>query len=92
MEQRKGQLGEIEDALRAWLAEGRHAEGGDIVPDEDAIDSLEGVELVLHAEERWGTKIPDSELGRVCSSISLLAEAIASRQRVTEEDGLHAKQ
>jgi acyl carrier protein len=78
---------QIEQVLRGWLAESGNAGELDSGQDDDTIDSLEGVELVLRAEMEWGIEIPDSELGRVCGSISRLAAALESRQRAVEREG-----
>jgi hypothetical protein len=43
------------------------------------IDSLEGVELVVAAEVRYGVVIEDAELTQVCTSIPRLAELVASK-------------
>ena len=46
----------------------------------DAIDSLEGVELLIAAEVEYGIRIPDSELSsQLCSSLSALAANIIAK-------------
>jgi acyl carrier protein len=75
--------GEIRDWLRTTLIESRGETGAaaDVdVTDENAIDSLEGVELVIAAEVQYGIRIPDSGLSReTCRSIERLAALVASR-------------
>jgi acyl carrier protein len=55
----------------------------DVVDSIDAqggIDSLEGVELILEAEEEYGISVPDDALSsEVCRSISELAKLIRSK-------------
>jgi acyl carrier protein len=47
---------------------------------EGLIDSLEGVELVAAAEERFAIRITDRELSSVlCSSLPRLTQAIAAK-------------
>jgi acyl carrier protein len=66
--------GQILDQLQAWLTSLRldPPEGWD----GDAIDSLEGVQLILFAEEEWAIEIPDGDLRAVVRSLRLLAAEI----------------
>jgi acyl carrier protein len=75
---------EIEQELRRLLRDARARasgpnEGDAATPVENIIDSLEGVELALAAEQRYGVRIPDADLNRVCRSIPKLAELIEKR-------------
>jgi acyl carrier protein len=68
MQQLAACRGESEDQVQAAIL----AAGG--------IDSLEGVELILAAEEEYGVEIPDDALSpEVCSSLSELAALIGSK-------------
>ena len=44
--------------------------------DGDTIDSLEGVQLILFAEERWAIAVPDGDLRGVVRSLRQLAAEI----------------
>jgi acyl carrier protein len=70
---------EIEATLRKLIREAR--DPTDVAPAEvaDIVDSLEGVEAILAAEQEFGVSIPDSELNRICRSIPAIAEAIERR-------------
>jgi acyl carrier protein len=77
---------EIERELRELIRDARsrapgtqtdQAGAGAVV--ENIIDSLEGVELALAAEQKFGVRIPDSDLNRVCRSIPKMAELIEKR-------------
>lgn len=74
---------EVQDALFAVLAESRGSTLDDVRADCGSggeIDSLEGVELIAAAEERFGITVSDEELSsHVCSSIPLLAELVVSK-------------
>ncbi len=75
---------EIEDVLYAALAEARsttHEEvRQDVAGHSGQIDSLEGVELITAAEERFGIVIEDDELtSRMCSSVPRLAALIRTK-------------
>lgn len=75
-----GEREQIERELRAWRTEAR-SNDGPTDQDDDTIDSLEGVELVLRAEDRWGIRIPDGELGKISRSIQQIAATVQARQR-----------
>jgi acyl carrier protein len=71
---------ELRDLVRVARSRDISADGGKAeAPIENVIDSLEGVELALAAEQRYGVKIPDAELNRVCRSIPKIAEMIEKR-------------
>ncbi len=79
-----GRQVEIEDVLYDALAEARGKTRAEVCQDVTAragqIDSLEGVEVVTAAEERFGIVIEDDELtSRVCSSIPLLAALVRTK-------------
>ncbi len=73
----------VEDVLYERLAEGRHGSESAVRAEVGAngeIDSLEGVELVAAAEERFGIHIADNELcSSLCRSVPRLAKLIASK-------------
>jgi acyl carrier protein len=70
---------EIETTLRKLIQEAR--DSTEVAPGEvaDIVDSLEGVEAILAAEQEFGVSIPDSELNRICRSIPAIAEAVERR-------------
>jgi acyl carrier protein len=75
---------QIENELRNLVREARSRDsssktGNTEPPIDNIIDSLEGVELALAAEQRYGVRIPDTELNRVCRSIPKIAEFIEKR-------------
>jgi acyl carrier protein len=75
---------QIENELRDLVREARsgvaNSDAGNAeAPIENIIDSLEGVELALAAEQRYGVRIPDAELNRICRSIPKIAELIEKR-------------
>ncbi len=72
---------EIEVELRRLIREARGGADEDIGVEalseiEERIDSLEGVEVIMAAEERFGVSIPDGELNRICRSTSRIAELV----------------
>lgn len=77
----RGQLeNELRDLVREARSRGASADAGSTEgPIENTIDSLEGVELALAAEQRYGVQIPDAELNRLCRSIPKMAEWIEKR-------------
>jgi acyl carrier protein len=73
---------EIEAELRRLLGAARETEPVEraaLSEVTDEIDSLEGVELVIAAEHRYGVAIPDTELNRVSRSINKLAALIEKK-------------
>lgn len=76
-------LAAVEEALYAALAESRGSALDEVRADvgsDGQIDSLEGIELALVAEERFGVHVDDSELTpATCSSIPKLAQLVASK-------------
>lgn len=73
----------VEEVLCSLLAEARGSTSDAVrteLGDAGEIDSLEGVELIVAAEQRFGIEVQDSEITtRRCRSIPALAELIASR-------------
>jgi acyl carrier protein len=84
----------VEAALYAALAESRGStpeEARSQVADGGAIDSLEGVGLVIAAEEAFGVRIEDEELTpSVCSSIPELVELVMSKIGSPDAEEGHA--
>jgi acyl carrier protein len=85
---------EIEVELRRLIREARGETDDDAGEQssaeiEERIDSLEGVEVIMAAEERFGVAIPDNELNRICRSISRIAELVDQRltAAATDEGG-----
>jgi acyl carrier protein len=74
---------QIVDQLREWLATLRLDPRDEW--DGDAIDSLEGVQLILFAEQRWGIAVPDGDLRGVVRSLRLLAVEISTLASVRAE-------
>lgn len=74
---------DVEAALYEALAEMRRSTLADVRADvcgHDDIDSLEGVELIAAAEERFGIMIEDDEVtSRVCRSIPRLAALVRTK-------------
>jgi len=74
---------DIEETLFKALAELRGDTLADVcaaVGDHGGIDSLEGVELVAAAEERFGITIEDDEVtSHVCRSIPRLAALVRAK-------------
>lgn len=75
---------EIDDVLYDALATARGTTRAEVRQDVSGltgqIDSLEGVELVTAAEERFGIVIEDDELtSRMCSSVPRLAALIRTK-------------
>ena len=81
----------IEDELYSVLAESRETTPSAVratIGGDGEIDSLEGVELVAAAEERFGVRIEDEELSpRVCTSIPRLAELVYAKMSAGEPPG-----
>lgn len=81
---------EIEDELKRLIREARGEpdDAGDqtMAEIEERIDSLEGVEVVMAAEERFGISIPDGELNRICRSISRIAELVEQKLTAAATD------
>jgi acyl carrier protein len=81
----------IENGLYSALAESRGMTPSDVrtaVGEGGEIDSLEGVELVAAAEERFGVRIGDDELSaRVCASIPRLTELVYAKVSAGATDG-----
>ncbi len=81
---------EIEDELKCLILEARGEpdDGDDQTTAEIAerIDSLEGVEVIMAAEERFGVSIPDGELNRICRSISRIAEMVEQKLTAAATD------
>jgi len=75
----------LEDVLYAALADNRGCTVEVVraaLDAEGAIDSLEGVELVTAAEDRFGITIDDDEVTqRVCRSIPRLAALVRTKLR-----------
>ena len=73
----------IEAALYDRLAANRGVSSDDIRVELGAgggIDSLEGVELLIAAEELFGVHVPDDELtSSLCRSMGRMARRIASK-------------
>ncbi len=78
---------EIEGAIYELLAESRGTTAAAVRTDVGAsgeIDSLEGVELVVAAEARFGVQITDQELtSGTCRSIPRLAQLVAAKTTAT---------
>jgi len=74
---------EIEGVIYELLAESRGTTAAEVHADVGAggdIDSLEGVELVVAAEARFGVQITDQELtAGACRSIPQLARLVAAK-------------
>jgi acyl carrier protein len=74
---------EIENELRRLIREARgeldDANDQTAAEIEERIDSLEGVEVIMAAEERFGVSIPDGDLNRICRSISRIAELVEQK-------------
>jgi acyl carrier protein len=81
---------EIEDELKRLIREARgEPDDGDdqtTAEVEERIDSLEGVEVIMAAEERFGVSIPDGELNRICRSISRIAELVEKQLAAAATD------
>jgi acyl carrier protein len=81
---------EIEDELKRLIREARgepdDADDQTTAEVEERIDSLEGVEVIMAAEERFGVSIPDGELNRICRSISRIAELVEQQLTVAATD------
>ncbi len=79
---------EIEDELKRLIrdARGEADDAGDQTAIEERIDSLEGVEVIMAAEERFGVSIPDGELNRICRSISRIAELVEQQLTAAATD------
>lgn len=72
---------EIQEYLCKTLAESRRvpiAAIDTLIVASAEIDSLEGIELILAAEFRYGVKLEDDVMYQVCRSIPHLARAIAA--------------
>ncbi len=76
---------DVERFLYDALADARSTTPMDVqasLGSDGEIDSLEGVELVAAAEERFGIKIEDDEVtSRVCRSIPGLAALVQTKLR-----------
>ncbi|HEX5502240.1 MAG TPA: acyl carrier protein [Thermomicrobiales bacterium] len=74
---------EVEGALYGVLAESRGSRPAAVREEAGAdgtIDSLEGVELVAAAEERFGVEIADDELTPdTCRSVVALADLVLAK-------------
>lgn len=73
---------EIQEYLCKALAESRRvpiAALDTLIVAGAEIDSLEGIELILAAERRYGVKLEDDVMSQVCRSIPHLARAVAAR-------------
>jgi len=73
---------DVESVLIEQLAKNRDCTSDDVVHDLEVsggIDSLEGLELAMKAEQTFGIKISDDELAKACRSIPDLAALIRSK-------------
>lgn len=77
------EAGEVEAVLYDTLAKHRNLSREavrDEVGADGAIDSLEGVELIVAAEAHFGVVFADDEItSQLCRSIPLLAAAVAAK-------------
>jgi acyl carrier protein len=79
---------DIEGALYATLAAGRGSTVDAVravIGGRGQIDSLEGVELIVAAEESFGVSIGDDELSRVCRSVPNLAQLVESKVKQRQQ-------
>ncbi len=87
---------EVEALLIARLAQGRGRTTEEVLIEIEgcpAIDSLEGIELAMEAEQAFGISIPDSELSSdVCQSLHGLATLVCSRLGSDDKTGGGARQ
>lgn len=70
---------QIHEYLNEILAESRRAPVAEIrtlIAAGAEIDSLEGVELILAAEARYGVRFEDEVVSQVCRSIPQLAQVV----------------
>lgn len=80
---------DVESVLITRLAESRGSTRQEVLLDLErtgAIDSLEGVELAIEAEQAFGIAISDSELSSdVCQSIPALVALVRSKLSASGE-------
>ena len=73
-------IDEIQATLMALARAHRSGDAGAAeAPVSDEIDSLEGVETLMDAEDAFGIRIPDADLGDICRSVRSMAEYIHER-------------
>lgn len=74
---------DVEVVLINYLAQSRGIAHNEVLEELDcsgAIDSLEGVELIIEAEREFGIAIPDSDVtSKVCSSVPELVKLVRSK-------------